>query len=145
MNSLKLCNATCHHHTWWIHLKKRTYSAPSHYLSQGWLVIDTNTQSHHNEISVNMYRIYKRYNYSLISLKYELSFVHAWMINSPPDITFRHQWGEPSLLQVMACHLFGAKSLPEQMVTFYQLDPKEESSMKLWPKYKYLISRKYIL
>ena len=30
-----------------------------------------------------------------------------------------------SLIQVMACRLFCAKSLPEPMLTYCQLDPKE--------------------
>ena len=35
----------------------------------------------------------------------------------------------PSLLQVMACSQFGAKPLPELMLTGHQLDPDEHISM----------------
>ena len=36
------------------------------------------------------------------------------------------KWTGSSLVQVMACHLFGAKPLPERMLAYYQLDPWEQ-------------------
>ena len=41
-----------------------------------------------------------------------------------------------ALVQVMACHLFGAKPLPEPMLTYYQVDPEEQTSVKFESKYK---------
>ena len=42
---------------------------------------------------------------------------------SPPHASYiRHQTGSP-LGQAMACRLFGAKPLPEPMLTYYELDP----------------------
>ena len=39
-----------------------------------------------------------------------------------PDDTFILQWAVSSLVQVMACHLFGTKPLPEIMLFCYELD-----------------------
>ena len=33
------------------------------------------------------------------------------------------QWNGSALVQVMACRLFGAKSLPKPMLPYCQLDP----------------------
>ena len=39
------------------------------------------------------------------------------------------------LIQTMACHLSDAKPLPKQMLTYWQLDTKEQTSVKLVSKY----------
>ena len=39
----------------------------------------------------------------------------------------------------MACHLFGTKPLPEPKLTYCQLDPYEQTSMKFKSKYKLFI------
>ena len=49
------------------------------------------------------------------------------------------QWIGSVFVQVMACHLFGAKPLPEPMLAYCQLDPQEQTSVKFQPKYKILI------
>ena len=36
----------------------------------------------------------------------------------------------------MGCRLFGAKPLPEPMLTYYQLDSSEQTSLKFEAKYK---------
>ena len=46
------------------------------------------------------------------------------------DDVHRNQWSQSSLLQVMACFLFGTKSLPEPMLTYWQLGPKKHISVK---------------
>ena len=38
---------------------------------------------------------------------------------------------ESSLVQVMACHLFGAKSLPEPMLTYHELDLSAKNCLKM--------------
>ena len=58
---------------------------------------------------------------------------------------YMRQWtGRQALVQVMACRLFGAKSLPEPMLTYCQLDPQEQISVKFHSKYKIFHSRKCI-
>ena len=39
----------------------------------------------------------------------------------------------------MACRLSGAKPLPEPMLTYCQLDPQEQTSVKFESKYKTFI------
>ena len=48
---------------------------------------------------------------------------HYWLNSSPPNATFKHQWIRSALVQIMACHLFGAKPLSKPMSDYYQLDP----------------------
>ena len=50
--------------------------------------------------------------------------------SSPPSATYMYQWTGSALLQVMACHLFGAKSLPAPMMAYCQLDSWEQISVK---------------
>ena len=67
-----------------------------------------------------------------------MSLIHA-VYSSPPSAAYIHQWTGSALLQVMACHLFGTKPLPEPMTTYCQLDLKEQTSVKLESKYKSFI------
>ena len=64
---------------------------------------------------------------------------HLHQVNSfPPGAECMRLWTGATLLQVMACRLFGAKPLPEPMMTYCQLDPKEQTSVQF--KWKYKIS-----
>ena len=42
---------------------------------------------------------------------------------------YMHQWTRSSLVQIMACHLFGAKPLPQTTLTYCQLAPWEQSEI----------------
>ena len=53
-------------------------------------------------------------------------------------------WTGSAVLQVMACHMFSAKPLPEPMMTFNKLDPYEETSLKFQSKYRTFLSWKCI-
>ena len=55
--------------------------------------------------------------------------------SSPPSAAYMRQGTEPALVQIMACRLFGAKPLPELMLTYSQFDPKEQTSVKFESKY----------
>ena len=46
-----------------------------------------------------------------------------------------------SVVQIMACHLDGAKPLSELMLTYHQLHFKEDVTMKFYFKFKYLHSK----
>ena len=48
------------------------------------------------------------------------------------------------LVQTMACHLPDAKPLPKQMLTYWQLDTKEQTSVKLVSKYSHFHARKCV-
>ena len=49
-----------------------------------------------------------------------------------------------ALVQKMGCRLFGAKPLSKPELGYCQLDPEEQTSVKLWSKYKTFHSRKCI-
>ena len=55
---------------------------------------------------------------------------HQWLNSSPPSAAYMRQWTESSLVQVMACRLFGTKPLPEPMLAYCQLDSWEQISVK---------------
>ena len=54
------------------------------------------------------------------------------------------QWIGSALVQIMACHLFGAKPLSKPFLGYCQLYPKEQTSVKFLLKYETFHSRKYI-
>ena len=64
--------------------------------------------------------------------------------SSSPSSTYMRQWTGAALVQVMACRLFGTKPLPEPMLTYCQLDPWEQNSLKFELKYETVHSQKCI-
>ena len=50
--------------------------------------------------------------------------------SSPPSAAYIRQQTGPTLVGIMTCRLFCAKSLPEPMLTYCQLDSKEQMSVK---------------
>ena len=54
------------------------------------------------------------------------------------------QQTESALVQIMACRLFGAKPLPEPLLTYCQLDSQEQTSVKFESQNKTFHSRKCI-
>ena len=66
-------------------------------------------------------------------------------INSTPtSAAFMRQWTGSSLVQVMACRLFGAKPLPEPVWIYCQLDSWEQVSVKFESEFDNFYSRKCI-
>ena len=61
-----------------------------------------------------------------------------------PNDAYMHRWTRPSLVQVMACRLFGTKPLPKPMLTYCQLDPQEQTSFKFQSVFKHFHSGKSI-
>ena len=56
---------------------------------------------------------------------------HGSQINSfPPGAIYMCQWIGSALVQIMACHLVGAKPLSKPMLDSCQLDPYEQTSLK---------------
>ena len=49
------------------------------------------------------------------------------------------QWIRSALVQIVARRLFGAKPLSKPMLSYCQLEPWEQTSMKLSSKYKTFI------
>ena len=74
---------------------------------------------------------------------YDCPSVNEITINSsPPSAAYVHKWFGLTLLQIMACHLFGTKQLCKPMLDYCQLDPLKQASVKFWSKYKTFHSRK---
>ena len=62
-----------------------------------------------------------------------------WKLNqdissSSPSAAYMRQGIGWALFHIVACRLFGAKALPKLMLTYCQLDPWEQTSVKLEPK-----------
>ena len=55
-----------------------------------------------------------------------------------------HHQPRPSLVQIMACHLFSTKPLSEPMLHYCQLGPQEQTSVKLYWKFKHFRSKNCI-
>ena len=65
--------------------------------------------------------------------------------SSSPSTPYIRQWNGWSLVQVMACRLFGAKPLPKPMLLYCQLDSWEQVSVKFESEFCYFHSIKCIL
>ena len=68
-------------------------------------------------------------------------FKSQWLNSLRPSDTYMHQYNIPTLVQIMACHMFGNKPLSELMLPYCQLDPKEHISLKFYFKFKSFHSR----
>ena len=76
---------------------------------------------------------------------YNYSSMHLSNVNSShPSAAYMLQWIGSALVKVMTCRQFGAKSLPEPILTSYQLNPLEQTSVKLESTYKTFHSWKCI-
>ena len=66
--------------------------------------------------------------------------------SSAPNAAYMRQWSVsvPSLVHVMACHLFGAKPLSEPMLVYCQLNSREQISVKFKSEFYHFHSRKCI-
>ena len=62
-----------------------------------------------------------------------------------PRDTYMRQYNTPTLVQIMACRLIGAKPLSETMLPYCQQDSKEHISVKFYLKFKSFHSRKCII
>ena len=60
----------------------------------------------------------------------------VYFTSSPLSATFVCQWTGSVLLQVMACHLFGAKLSPEPVLAYCQMNPWEQNSVEFKSRYE---------
>ena len=61
---------------------------------------------------------------SLRNCGFQIGAAYSVAFNSsPPSYTYMRQWIGSTLVQIMACRLFGAKPLYEPMLGYCQLDP----------------------
>ena len=64
------------------------------------------------------------------------------LLISPWCCVYMPQWTGSTLVQIMACRLFGAKPLSKLMLGYCRLHPQEQNSVKFELKYKSFHSRK---
>ena len=56
-----------------------------------------------------------------------------------------HQCNMPTLFQIMACRLFGAKPSSEPMLPYCQIDRKELISVKFYLKFKFSFKETHLI
>ena len=72
-------------------------------------------------------------------------FYTRFALSSPrADGAYMRQWAGLLLIQVMACRLVGAKPLLEAMLTYCQLYPWEQPSIKFWMKINIFINKMHL-
>ena len=98
-----------------------------------------NTIHQHDGISFSMYPKIKYTTRTRQTVCLLLPLTHL-----PPSATYMRQWPGSALVQIMACRLFGAKPLPQPVLTYQQLDPYEPISLKFKSQFKHYYSRKCI-
>ena len=126
---------------WWL----VAGSSPSHYLNQCWLLVK---KTHKKNTSVKFVSNYYKQNHprewcirkGCLQLCSRVNVLDAissakYVIDVPPP-SATYQGIGSTLVQIMACRLFGAKPVPEPMPTYCQLDPQEQTSVKFESKYK---------
>ena len=75
----------------------------------------------------------------------QLSRAHeTWLNSSPPGAAYVCQRTGSVLVQIIACRLFGAKPLPDPMLTCCELHHYEQTFVKFKSKYKTFHSWKWI-
>ena len=67
-----------------------------------------------------------------------------WVNSSPTSVAYMRRWTVSALVRVMAFCLLGAKSLPEPLLIYCQMDLQEHTSVKFEWKYKTFHSWKCI-
>ena len=65
-----------------------------------------------------------------------------WLPDTVADLLFNSLIIRMTLVLIMAWHLPGGKPLPELILTYCQLDPQEQTSVKFKSKYNNLHSKK---
>ena len=75
-----------------------------------------------------------------------VSFIHSYQLNSsPPCDAYMRQWIGAALVQVIVCRLLSpAKSLPETILAYCQLDSWNQISVKFESEFYHFHSRKCI-
>ena len=98
------------------------WSATSHYLNQCWHIVSLTLCKKTSMTSESKYRYFKEMH-SKVADKLACTWCWRfcpgvqWVNSSLPSAAYMRQWTDYSFVQVMACHLIGAKPLPEPMPT----------------------------
>ena len=105
-------------------------TTPSHYQNQRWHIINGLSfilyQFHRKCLKYHFVKWFWKYTCKIIST----SIRGQWVNSSPPRGAYMCQRTGSALVQVMACRLSSAKPSPEPILTYSQLDPSEQISLK---------------
>ena len=108
---------------------------PSRWLKMSWQKIGTRPSA------ITLLALLRLQCHMIISRN---MYMALYLFNSsPPSAPYMSKWIESALTQKMACRLFGAKPLSKPMLGYCQLDPWEQTSVKLL-LHKTFNSRKFI-
>ena len=77
-----------------------------------------------------------------VEIGFSVFFLSFKINSSPPKAAYMHHWIGFPLVQIMACHLFGATSLSKPMLGYCQLDSQEQTSVKFYQNTKLFIHKK---
>ena len=97
-------------------------AALRHYLNKWRLVIKRNEVQWNwnlNTIIFIQQNVFQNVAWKLAAILFRSQCVNS----SPPCAAYMRQWVGSALVQIMACHLFGAKPLSKPMPWYCQFDP----------------------
>ena len=75
---------------------------------------------------------------------YQVIVPYGIINSSSPSAAYMRQWIWSELVQIMACHLFSTKPLPEPMLAYCQLNSWKQISVKFESEFCHFHSRKCI-
>ena len=98
------------------HLSWHRQTRPCQFYMRKWNIIRRNSKYTHLECQISMLEPHIQ--------EYCMSVITHW-----GRVTYMRQQTRSSLVQIMACRLFGPKPLSEPMLSHCQLDSKEQTSV----------------
>ena len=110
-------------------------------------MVDRSNKSKRNRLKRNMFLSLLCY-FTIIWCEYLMVLnmmapFSLYQVNpSPSSAAYMRHWTGSSLVQVMACLLFGAKPLPEPMLAYCWLDSWEHNWMKFESEFYHFHSRR---
>ena len=87
-------------------------------------------------IEANAWKVFLLYtwyiNLPMIYLLISTNNIHEviFLNSSRPTAAYKRRCTGSALVQILACRMFGGKPLPEPMLTYCQLDPWKQTSMR---------------
>ena len=94
-------------------------------------------------VRLRSWKFKKKFNILLFGVMQHLSVLVAVNSLRPSDAYMRQQT-RPPLVQILACHLFSAKPLPEPVMTYFQLDPWEQISVNFIEITTFLLTKLHL-
>ena len=103
-----------------------------------WSIVTFTWEQFHSAQAIIVYNEFDIYIFKITTT----SLRGQWVKSFPPSAEYMHQKIGSALVQIMACHLFGAKPSPEPMLLYCQLDTWEHMSVKFESEFYHFHSSK---